>query len=68
VRGTANRTATLVRQVIHNTAGDRLASDITGRLLAGVTEPVLEQAFKYWKNVDCTLGKRVQKGVRDGQA
>jgi catalase len=33
-----------------------------------VTEPVLERAFQYWKNVDQTLGERVEKGVRDGRS
>jgi catalase len=32
-----------------------------------VTEPVLERAFQYWKNVDQTLGDKVEKGVRAGQ-
>jgi len=36
-------------------------------LLNGVTEPVLERAFQYWKNVDQTLGDQVEKGVRAGQ-
>jgi hypothetical protein len=32
-----------------------------------VTEPVLQRAFWYLGNVDENLGKRVEKGVRDGQ-
>jgi hypothetical protein len=40
---------------------------ITGHLLNDVTEPVIEQVFKYWKNVDRTVGNRVQDSVRDGQ-
>ena len=58
---------TLVRQVMDDDARDRLVSNIVGHLLNGVTEPVLERAFQYWKNVDQTLGERVEKGVRDGQ-
>ena len=59
---------TLVREVLDDAARDRLVSNITGHLLNGVTEPVLERAFWYWKNVDQTLGERVEKGVRAGQA
>jgi catalase len=59
---------TLVRQVMDDAARDRLVSNITGHLLNGVTEPVLERAFQYWKNVDPDLGERVEKGVRAGQA
>ena len=59
---------TLVRQVMDEASRDRLVSNITGHLLNGVTEPVLERAFQYWKNVDPDLGERVEKGVRDGQS
>jgi catalase len=43
------RAGTLVREVLDNAARDRLASNVTGHLLNGVTEPVLERAFRYWK-------------------
>jgi catalase len=59
---------TLVRDVMDDAARDRLVSNIAGHLLNGVTEPVLERAFQYWKNVDQTLGERVEKAVRDGQS
>jgi catalase len=59
---------TLVRQVMDDDARSRLVSNIVGHLLNGVSEPVLERAFQYWKNVDQTLGERVEKGVRDGQS
>jgi catalase len=58
----------MVRQVMDDAARDRLVSNITGHLLNGVTEPVLERAFQYWKNVDKDLGDRIEKGVRDGQS
>jgi catalase len=59
---------TLVRDVMDDAARDRLASNITGHLLNGVTEPVLQRAFQYWKNVDKNLGDKVEQGVRDGQS
>jgi len=59
---------TLVRQVMDDAARDRLAGNIVGHLLNGVTEPVLVRAFQYWGNVDQTLGERVEKGVRAGQS
>jgi catalase len=59
---------TLVRDVMDDAARDRLASNITGHLLSGVTEPVLQRAFQYWKNVDKNLGDKIEKGVRDGQS
>jgi catalase len=47
---------------------DRLTSNIVGHLLDGVTEPVLERAFEYWRNVDNDLGLAVEKAVRAGQS
>jgi len=59
---------TMVREVLDDAARGRLVSNITGHLLNGVTEPVLERAFQYWKNVDKDLGDRVEQGVRAGKA
>ncbi len=58
---------TLVREVMDDAARDRLVTNIVGHLLDGVTEPVLERAFAYWRRVDTDLGQRVEKGVRAGQ-
>ncbi len=55
---------TMVRDVLDDAARDRLVDNIVGHLLNGVTEPVLKRAFQYWTNVDATLGKRVEQGVR----
>jgi catalase len=59
---------TLVREVYDDAARDRLVSNVTGHLLGGVSEPVLQRAFQYWKNIDATIGERIEKGVRAGQA
>ena len=32
-----------------------------------MTEPVLQRAFEYWRNVDKNLGDKVEAGVRAGQ-
>ena len=58
---------TLVREVMDEAGRNRLVSNIVGHLLDGVTEPVLERAFEYWRNVDKDLGQRVEDGVRAGQ-
>jgi catalase len=59
---------TMVRKVLDDAARARLADNIVGHLLDGVTQPVLQRAFEYWRNVDRDLGDRVEKGVRDGQS
>ncbi|WP_261342524.1 catalase-related domain-containing protein [Botrimarina colliarenosi] len=55
---------TLVREVMDDAARDRLVSNVVGHLKQGVTEPVLELAFEYWKNIDPDVGKRIATGVR----
>jgi catalase len=57
----------MVREVLDDAARERLVSNIVGHLLDGVTEPVLQRAFQYWRNVDKNLGDRVEQGVRAGQ-
>ena len=59
---------TLVREVLDDAARERLVSNIAGHLLDGVTEPVLQRAFQYWRNVDKNLGDRVEAAVRASQA
>ena len=55
----------LVRAVLDDPARDRLVANAAGHLLNGVTEPVLVRAFEYWKNVDLSLGERIEQAVRD---
>ena len=58
---------TLVREILDDPARERLVGNIAGHLLDGVTEPVLQRAFQYWRNVDKSLGDRVEAGVRAKQ-
>lgn len=58
---------TLVREVLDDEARQRLTQNIVGHLLNRVTEPVLQRAFEYWRNVDKDLGDAVESGVRAGQ-
>jgi len=59
---------TMVRQVLDDAARDRLVSNVTGHLLNGVTQPVLERAFEYWRSIDKNTGDKIEVGVRAGQA
>jgi catalase len=58
----------MVREVLDDPARDRLVSNAAGHLLDGVTEAVLIRAFQYWKNVDLSLGERIEEAVRDRQS
>ena len=65
--GAFGQPGTMVREVLDDAARDRLVSNIVGHLLDGVTEPVLQCAFGYWRNVDKVLGNRVEVSVRTRQ-
>ncbi|MFI6024960.1 catalase [Amycolatopsis magusensis] len=58
---------TMVRDVLNDDERARLVDNVVGHLLNGVSEPVLQRAFDYWRNVDKDLGDRVESGVRDKQ-
>jgi catalase len=58
---------TMVRDVLDDAARTRLVNNIVRHLLDGVTAPVLERAFEYWRNVDKGLGDRIDAGVRAKQ-
>lgn len=53
---------TLVRKVMNDAERDRLVSNVVGHLKAGVSEPVLQRAFQYWRNIDQVIGDRIAKG------
>jgi len=44
----------------------RQVSNVVGRLKGGVSEPVLQCAFGYWRNIDKETGDRFTKGVNGG--
>ncbi len=55
---------TLVRDVLDDAARQRLVDNIVGHLGAGVSEPVLNRALEYWRNVDKNLGERIAASVK----
>lgn len=57
---------TLVRKVLDDAARDRLVSNVAGHLKDGVSEPVLERAFEYWRNIDKEIGDRIASEVKGG--
>ena len=56
----------LVRTVMDDAARNRLVSNVVGHLAAGVSEPVLQRAFAYWRNIDKEIGDRIAKGTTGG--
>ncbi len=58
---------TMVREVLNDAERGRLVDNIVGHLLNAVSEPVLQRAFEYWRNVDKGLGDKIEAGVRAKQ-
>ncbi|HKJ07999.1 MAG TPA: catalase [Gammaproteobacteria bacterium] len=56
---------TLVRDVMDDAARDRLVSNVVGHLKDGVSEPVLERAVEYWRNIDREVGDRIASGLKE---
>ena len=54
---------TLVREVFDDAQRDEFVNTVAGAL-DGVQEPVLSNAFQYWKNVDATIGQRIEDAVK----
>ena len=55
----------LVNDVMDDEQRDRFVSNVSGHLADGVSEKVLVRAFEYWKNVDKTIGQRIEDKVRE---
>ncbi len=58
---------TMVREVLNNEERERLVNNIAGHLLNDVSEPILQRAFEYWRNVDKNLGDKIESAVRAKQ-
>ncbi|MGW1889719.1 catalase [Streptomyces sp. NPDC002004] len=57
---------TMVRQVLDDAARERLVSNVSGHLSNGVSRPVQERAFQYWRQVDQDIGDHIAKRVNGG--
>jgi catalase len=55
---------TLVRKVLDDDQRTRLVGNVAGHLRNGVSQPVLERALEYWRNVDKVLGDRIAEAVK----
>ena len=58
---------TLVREVFDDGARERLVETVSGSL-STVKEPVLSNAFQYWKNIDQEVGEAIERAVNTAKA
>ncbi len=55
---------TLINEVMDDDQRERLVSNVAGHLSKSVSEPVLQRAFEYWRNIDKHIGERIEQAVR----
>ena len=55
-----------MREVFDDAQRAELVETVAGGL-SGVIEPVLSNAFQYWKNVDQAVGEAIEKKVLEGR-
>lgn len=54
----------LINEIMDDAARERLVNNVTGHLKDGVGPEVLERAFTYWKNIDQSVGERIEEGFK----
>ncbi|WP_017446487.1 catalase [Gayadomonas joobiniege] len=57
----------LINEVMDDAQRERLVNNVVGHLKGGVKEPVLSRAFQYWKNIDQTIGERIEKSYKTSE-
>lgn len=58
---------TLVREVFDDAARDRLVETVSIALSSGLQPEVLARAFQYWRNIDASIGERIEAAVKAKQ-
>ncbi|MCP2258033.1 catalase [Streptoalloteichus tenebrarius] len=54
----------LIREVMNEAERERLVKNVVGHLSNGVSQPVLERAFEYWRNIDKEIGDRIAEAFQ----
>lgn len=55
----------LVREVMDDAQRERLVSNVVGHLQDGVSKPVLQRAFDYWRKIDPDIGEQIAASFSD---
>ncbi|ASU77150.1 catalase [Actinopolyspora erythraea] len=55
---------TLVREVFSDEERQRFVNNVAGHLSKGVSQPILERALQYWRNVDKDTGDKIAEKVQ----
>ncbi|GGM77518.1 catalase [Longimycelium tulufanense] len=50
---------TLIREVMDDAQRDRLVKNVIGHLNGGVSRPMMDRVFEYWRNIDKETGDKI---------
>jgi len=56
---------TLINRVMDDGARDRLVSNVAGAAAACKRQEVLDRVFQYWRNIDETIGDRIEAAINE---
>ncbi|WP_017972846.1 catalase [Actinopolyspora halophila] len=56
---------TMVREVFSDEERQRFVNNVAGHLSKGVSQPILERALQYWRNVDKDTGDKIAEKVQN---
>jgi len=56
---------TLINRVMDDGARDRLVSNVAGAAAACQRQEVLDRVFQYWRNIDETIGDRIEAAINE---
>ena len=59
---------TLINKVMDDAARDRLVNNVSGAAGGVQREDVLARVFEYWRNIDKTIGDRIEQATRAKRA
>jgi catalase len=56
---------TLINEVMDDGARDRLVSNVAGAAAGCQRQEVLDRVFQYWRNIDNTIGDRIETAINE---
>jgi catalase len=59
---------TLINKVMDDAQRDRLVNNVSGAASGVRREDVLTRVFEYWRNIDKTIGDRIEQATRAKRA
>jgi catalase len=59
---------TMINKVLDDAARERLVNNVAGHAAAVNREDILQRVFEYWRNIDQSIGERIEAACRKARA